>query len=100
MQVDQERIADAGNLGHLHVDCRGSIDVQPAIEDDPDDASGERRRPTPLDDGTLMGLFDTLLGRTKPVRANLDALFSLPSAAITFRCKPLGCCSPQAKHIG
>jgi hypothetical protein len=32
-----------------------------------------------------MGLFDTLLGRTKPVRANLDALFSLPSAAITLQ---------------
>src|ERR1700674_4996037 len=32
-----------------------------------------------------MGIFDTLLGRTKPVRANLDALFSLPSAAITLQ---------------
>lgn len=31
-----------------------------------------------------MGLLDTLLGRTKPVRANLDALFALPSAAITL----------------
>jgi hypothetical protein len=30
-------------------------------------------------------LFDTLLGRTKPVKANLDALFSLPSAAITLQ---------------
>jgi len=32
-----------------------------------------------------MGLFDTLLGRTKPVRANLDALFALPSAAVTLQ---------------
>jgi len=32
-----------------------------------------------------MGLLDTLLGRTKPVRANLDALFALPSAAITLQ---------------
>ncbi|MGH9083531.1 MAG: PspA-associated protein PspAB [Acidimicrobiales bacterium] len=32
-----------------------------------------------------MGLLDTILGRTKPVRANLDALFSLPSAAITLQ---------------
>ncbi|MDA8356024.1 MAG: hypothetical protein M0Z95_06985 [Actinomycetota bacterium] len=31
-----------------------------------------------------MGLLDTLLGRTKPVRANLDALFALPSAAVTL----------------
>ncbi|MGP0031424.1 MAG: PspA-associated protein PspAB [Acidimicrobiales bacterium] len=31
-----------------------------------------------------MGLFDTLLGRTKPVRANLDALFALPTAALTL----------------
>ena len=31
-----------------------------------------------------MGLLDSLLGRTKPVRANLDALFALPSAAVTL----------------
>jgi hypothetical protein len=32
-----------------------------------------------------VGLLDTLLGRTKPVRANLDALFALPSAAVTLQ---------------
>jgi hypothetical protein len=32
-----------------------------------------------------VGLLDTLLGRTKPVRPNLDALFALPSAAITLQ---------------
>jgi len=32
-----------------------------------------------------MGLFDTILGRTKPVRANLDNLFSLPGAAVTLQ---------------
>jgi hypothetical protein len=32
-----------------------------------------------------VGLFDTLLGRTKPVKANLDALFSLPTAALTLQ---------------
>ena len=32
-----------------------------------------------------MGLFDTILGRTKPVRANLDALFALPPAAVTLQ---------------
>ncbi|MGZ4459922.1 MAG: PspA-associated protein PspAB [Nocardioidaceae bacterium] len=32
-----------------------------------------------------MGLWDTLTGRTKPVKANLDALFSLPTAAITLQ---------------
>src|SRR3954447_7546474 len=32
-----------------------------------------------------MGLWDTLTGKSKPVRANLDALFSLPSAAITLQ---------------
>jgi hypothetical protein len=31
-----------------------------------------------------MGLFDSLLGRTKQVPANLDALFALPSAAISL----------------
>ena len=32
-----------------------------------------------------MGLFDTILGRTKPVRANLDAMFALPTAAVTLQ---------------
>ncbi len=32
-----------------------------------------------------MGLLDTILGRTKPVRANLDALFALPTAAVTLQ---------------
>lgn len=32
-----------------------------------------------------MRLWDVLTGRTKPVRANLDALFSLPTAAITLQ---------------
>src|SRR5580700_388566 len=32
-----------------------------------------------------MGLFDTLMGRTKPVKANLDALFNLANAAITLQ---------------
>jgi len=32
-----------------------------------------------------MGLWDTLTGRSKPVRANLDALFSLPAAAVTLQ---------------
>ena len=32
-----------------------------------------------------MGLLDTILGRSKPVRANLDALFSLPAAAVTLQ---------------
>jgi hypothetical protein len=31
-----------------------------------------------------MGLFDTILGRTKPVQPNLDSLFGLPSAALTL----------------
>lgn len=32
-----------------------------------------------------MGIWDALTGRTKPVKANLDALFALPSAAITLQ---------------
>jgi len=31
-----------------------------------------------------VGFLDTLLGRTKPLRPNLDALFTLPSAAVTL----------------
>jgi PspA associated protein B len=32
-----------------------------------------------------VGFLDTLLGRTKPVQPKLDALFALPSAAITLQ---------------
>lgn len=32
-----------------------------------------------------MGFLDALLGRTKPVAPNLDALFALPSAAMTLQ---------------
>jgi hypothetical protein len=32
-----------------------------------------------------MGFWDALTGRSKPVRANLDALFSLPAAAVTLQ---------------
>ena len=31
-----------------------------------------------------MGLFDSIMGRSKPVRPDLDAIFGLPSAAITL----------------
>jgi hypothetical protein len=41
-----------------------------------------------------MGLLDTILGRTKPAKADLDALFALPSAAVTLEAgmslKPTG----------
>ncbi|MQS35856.1 PspA-associated protein PspAB [Streptomyces katsurahamanus] len=32
-----------------------------------------------------MGLLDTILGRSKPVRPDLDRLFALPAAAITLQ---------------
>jgi len=32
-----------------------------------------------------VGFFDTLLGRSKPAKADLDDLFALPSAAITLQ---------------
>jgi hypothetical protein len=32
-----------------------------------------------------LGFLDTILGRSKPVRANLDALFALPTAALTLQ---------------
>lgn len=32
-----------------------------------------------------MGLLDSILGRTRPKRANLDALFAIPSAAVTLQ---------------
>jgi PspA associated protein B len=43
-----------------------------------------------------MGLFDTLLGRTKPVQSNLDALFALPSASITLQSAAGMTCSGHA----
>jgi hypothetical protein len=33
----------------------------------------------------VVGFWNALTGRSKPVRANLDALFSLPAAAITLQ---------------
>jgi hypothetical protein len=32
-----------------------------------------------------VGLWDTITGRTRPKRANLDALFAVPSAALTLQ---------------
>lgn len=43
-----------------------------------------------------MGLFDTLRGRTKPVQADLDALFALPSASITLQSAAAIACSGHA----
>jgi hypothetical protein len=41
-----------------------------------------------------MGIFDSLLGRSKPVQPDLDQLFALPSAALTLQAgldfKPTG----------
>ncbi len=43
-----------------------------------------------------MGLLDTILGRTKPVQSNLDALFALPSASITLQSAAAMSCSGHA----
>lgn len=43
-----------------------------------------------------MGLFDTILGRTKPVQSNLDDLFALPSASITLQSAAGMSCSGHA----
>ncbi len=40
-----------------------------------------------------MGLLNTILGRTKPVQSNLDALFALPSASITLQSAASMSCS-------
>jgi hypothetical protein len=43
-----------------------------------------------------MGLFDTILGRTKPVQSNLDALFALPGASVTLQSAAGITCSGHA----
>ena len=43
-----------------------------------------------------MGLFDSILGRTKPVQADLDALFALPSASLTLQSAAAMTCSGHA----
>ncbi len=43
-----------------------------------------------------MGLLNTILGRTKPVQANLDALFAIPSASITLQSAAGMSCSGHA----
>ncbi|MGZ4476088.1 MAG: PspA-associated protein PspAB [Nocardioides sp.] len=35
-----------------------------------------------------MGFWDSITGRTKPKQANLDALFGVPSAALTLQASP------------
>jgi hypothetical protein len=48
-----------------------------------------------------MGLFDTILGRTKPAKPDLDQMFALPSAAMTLQAaaeiRPTGCGSVCVK---
>lgn len=50
-----------------------------------------------------MGFLDTILGRTKPVKPDLDQLFGLPSAAITLEVasgfKPTGLGSVCFKRV-
>ncbi len=43
-----------------------------------------------------MGLFDSILGRTKPVQADLDELFGLPSASVTLQSAAGMSCSGHA----
>jgi hypothetical protein len=43
-----------------------------------------------------MGLLDTLLGRTKPVKANLDQLFAMSGAAVTLQAATGLVCSGRA----
>ena len=43
-----------------------------------------------------MGLFSSLLGKTKPVQSNLDAHFALPSASITLQSAAGMSCSGHA----
>ena len=43
-----------------------------------------------------MGLLNTILGRTKPVQSNLDALFALPSASVTLQSAANQVCSGHA----
>jgi hypothetical protein len=43
-----------------------------------------------------MGFLSTLLGRTKPVQSDLDALFALPSASITLQSAAGMSCSGHA----
>jgi hypothetical protein len=50
-----------------------------------------------------MGLLDTILGRSKPVKPNLDSLFALPSAAVGLQAslgvKPTGAGSVCLKPV-
>jgi hypothetical protein len=43
-----------------------------------------------------MGIFSSIMGKTKPVQANLDALFALPSASITLQSAAGMSCSGHA----
>ena len=43
-----------------------------------------------------MGIFSSLMGKTKPVQANLDEMFALPSASITLQSAAGMSCSGHA----
>ncbi len=43
-----------------------------------------------------MGLFSSIMGKTKPVQANLDEMFALPSASITLQSAAGMSCSGHA----
>src|SRR5207237_8182252 len=51
---------------------------------DPGAASGPAGRARAADGPSGVKWVDTILGRTKPTKANLDALFAVPGAAITL----------------
>ena len=80
--------ASLSSLFSTHPPLQKRLDQLAKLEAEMNQArmSARRRRARPAAGRRrLMGLFDTLLGRTKPVRANLDALFALPSAAVTLQ---------------
>ncbi len=60
---------------------RRAVRVAPAAGEATRPAGQDLRRARP---GLRVGLFDSLLGRSKQAQPNLDALFSLPGAALTL----------------
>src|SRR5207248_566350 len=78
----------AGERVLLHAGAGPRLQPLVAVLDPPVAAAaarGPRRGRPRARPARLMGFLDSLLGRSKPVKSNLDDLFGLPTAALTLQ---------------
>ena len=91
-QIPQRDLRQVGAASALCIaPAIGGVSLQDADRDAPVAGAAARAagpdpgRAQPSVDPDRVGLWDTITGRSRPKRANLDALFLVPSAAITLQ---------------